>query len=79
MALQFTEKDVVGDRVKGFTKVQIDGLTSFVPSDTEKVNASIYFSMSLVWTYWMLREAKSAWLNELILVPRKSKIGENVQ
>jgi len=24
MALQFGEKDVVGDRVKGFTKIQID-------------------------------------------------------
>ena len=26
MALQFREKDVVGDRVKGFTKIQIDSL-----------------------------------------------------
>lgn len=52
--------------------------TSFVPSDTEKVKASACFSTSLVWTYWMLREAKSAWLKELILVPRKKRtIGEN--
>jgi len=27
MAPQFREKDVVGDRVKGFTKIQIDSFT----------------------------------------------------
>lgn len=53
------------------------GPTSFVPSDTEKVKASVCFSVSLVWTYWMLREAKSAWLKELIFIPRKRTIGDN--
>lgn len=50
-------------------------LTSFVPSDTEKVKESLCFSMSLVWMYWMLPEAKSAWLKELILVPGKWTTG----
>jgi len=29
MALQFREKDVVGDRVKGFTKIQVDDIHRF--------------------------------------------------
>lgn len=44
-------------------------LTSFVPSDTTKENWSAYFSSSLVWTYWMLRDARSACVKVLILVP----------
>lgn len=43
--------------------------TSFVPSDTTKENWSACFSSSLVWTYWMLRDARSAWVKALILVP----------
>lgn len=43
--------------------------TSLVPSDTEKENWSACFSSSLVWTYWMLRDTRSAWVKVLILVP----------
>ncbi|TNN46457.1 hypothetical protein EYF80_043374 [Liparis tanakae] len=43
--------------------------TSLVPSDTEKENWSACFSSSLVWTYWMLRETRSAWVKVLVLVP----------
>ncbi|KAK4826325.1 hypothetical protein QYF61_007410 [Mycteria americana] len=36
-SLQFREKDVVGDRVKGFTEVQIDDIRSYQFSSTEAV------------------------------------------
>lgn len=47
--------------------------TSFVPSDTLKENWSACFSSSLVWTYWMLRDARSACVKVLILVPKDVK------
>lgn len=34
-----------------------------------KENWSACFSSSLVWTYWMLRDARSACVKVLILVP----------
>lgn len=43
--------------------------TSLVPSDTVKENWSACFSSSLVCTYWTLRDARSAWVKVLILVP----------
>ncbi|KAK4826723.1 LOW QUALITY PROTEIN: hypothetical protein QYF61_010976 [Mycteria americana] len=35
ISLQFREKDVVGDRVKGFTEVQIDDIHCFFPLSTD--------------------------------------------
>jgi len=47
MALQFREKDVVGDHVKGFTKIQID--SNFAP----KLKACVSHLVHLI-IFWLL-------------------------
>jgi hypothetical protein len=51
----------------------IGPLTSCKPSDSTKLKASDCFPVPLERTYWTLREARSAWVKELIWMPNERR------
>lgn len=51
----------------------IGPLTSCKPSDSTKLKASDSFPVPLEWTYWTFREVRSAWVKELIWMPKERR------